>query len=311
MRAVLWALCCIVVCVASTVVEAKVRFPKEKDLRGIRTSCGGGNTEQVRMRANQLVRKLKSDVTAQIDVENARRQLVAIVEVMEQSPPNETTRDLYKQYLSCVVGLIDKFLVVNNLPREPVNPGSGVDGFLSLGATYGSIRTVTGTDSYTNDNQPIALARVGWWFNEHIAFGLEGSYWQRKTDLSEVNTEWAQSGQPFRTTAATATVPLYLHLGRRFPLIVYFGAGRGWETNEYVGLNSSGAIQQRVTHRDSGRAFVAGAGFEFAWTENVSVTVLARGIRTEIESSPPPGSNGGRVKPERDALSLGVALSWH
>jgi opacity protein-like surface antigen len=159
------------------------------------------------------------------------------------------------------------------------------------------IKTGTG-ESATNDNQPIGLARVGLWFNEHVAVGLEGSYWQRKTQLMEV-------GQPTRTVASTATVPLYLHFGRRFPFMMYAGIGRGWESNEYLVLDSSGT-KQRMTKGDSGLAWVAGAGFEYAWTQHVSVTVLARAIRTRIDSAPHVGE-----KRERDVLSFGVVLSRH
>jgi opacity protein-like surface antigen len=298
-------------CASASVEAARVNFPTENDLLGIRNTCGGGEARQVKKQVDRILKEIKSDPSARTSTESARRQIAA---VMEKIPEGDGGGGFYSEYLACVLRMVDTFVENNNTTKDTkrppvtVNPGSRVDGFLSLGATYGSIRTGSG-DSLTNDNQPIGLVRVGWWFNKYIAFGLEGSYWQRKMDTIEVSN-FGELGQPFRTVESTATLPLYLHFGDRFPFTVYVGTGRGWESNEYMALAADGVTRQRHTNRDSGRAWVAGAGFEYAWTPDVSVSILVRGIRTRIQSAPT-GFGGENSKPQRDVLSFGVALSFH
>jgi hypothetical protein len=295
MKTSLFVVLCALLWCASAEVQAGVHFPKEKDLKAYSTACGGGVTDQEHRTVARAVKDWKSDSAANVDTESAHHSLAT---VMEQVTSSEGGNNLYKKYIACVQYLIDKYLDVNNPIPEPVNPWSDVAGFLSIGATYGSIRTGSGP-TRTNDNQPIGLARLGYWFNNHIAFGLEASYWQRKDVM-------AATGLPFRTSASTAVLPLYIHFGRRFPFTMYFGAGRGWESNEFLVPGANGPAQQRVMIRDVGPALVAGAGFEFAWTQHVSVSVLARGIRTKINTLP-----NTAARPERDVLSAGVAFSMH
>jgi hypothetical protein len=263
--ALLMLLCAALYCFSSP-AEARVRFPKEKDFNQFRKVCAGGEVAAVRHRVDEALKEWKSDVSATKSVESARSNLGA---VMEKITPDAGGNALYEKYVSCVRNLVENFLIRKNPARGPVNPGSGVDGFLTLGVTYGSIRTGD-DDLFTNDNRMIGLARVGWWFNEHIAVGLEGSYWQAEAKSMEI----------------------------------------GGQRIQHMTLGQHGAMGERLTNKDSGIAFVAGAGFEFAWTPNVSVSILARGIRTEIEA-PPEVVGGERVRQDRDVLSVGVALSFH
>ncbi len=206
--------------------------------------------------------------------------------------------------------LIEKYLARANAPREPIDPGNEVDGFMTLGVTYGSIRT-DDHQVLTNDNRMIGLARVGWWFNNHIAVGLEGSYWQAEAKRAEFNGQRVSLTQPLRNTAGTATLPLYIHFGRRFPLVLYAGAGIGWESNDVAVFRADGAMLARDTRKDSGLALVAGAGFEFSTGPSSSVSILARGIRTTIDSPSVSIIGQNEKRPPRDVLSFGVALSFH
>jgi hypothetical protein len=282
---------------------ARVQFPSEQDLNTFSKTCGGGRVEVFERKVTREFRGLRSNPKANISLESAQRNVAA---VMEKVTPDANGNEMYEKYLRCVREFVDKFLVSNNVPHQPVNPGSDVDGFISIGATYGSIR-----QGFTNDNQLIWLARVGWWFNEHLAFGLEGTFWQVKSQTLSLNGQLVQAGQPLRQTGSTATLPLYVHFGRRFPLVLCAGAGLGWESYDYLLLDGNGVVEGKLTNRDSGLAVMVGAGFEFAWTPHTTLSVLARGTRTNIDVPSTTATDSIGRKAKQTVLSLGVALSFH
>lgn len=301
---------------AMPVTQAAVKFPDKDDLREFRTTCGAGKLESIESasdteRAERLVgerlEEVKASSTARSNLSSVRRDMAA---VMEKVTPDANGNVFYVEYLGCILRLVDTFLVSKNLPHSPVNPGGDVDGFVSAGVAYGSVRTDSG-QGITNDNQLIWVARVGWWLNDHLAFGLEGNYWHTRTNTLNSNGELIQTGQPLRQMAATAILPIYVHFGRRFPLVLCAGAGMGWESYDYLLLDSKTGTQGRLTNRDSGLALMAGAGFEFAWTPHTTLSVLARGTRTTIDSlsSTEPGTDN--TKARLVVYSLGLALSFH
>jgi len=304
-HAVLALLYCALV-LASATAAAEIEFPKEKDFEHFLSLCGGGIAESDQLKADKKVHKWKSDSESSTNLDSVRSNLAA---VMEKVTSDENGSAMYKAYLGCVTRMVDRFLISKNT-HEPVNPGNGVDGFLSLGAAYGAIRTDAG-HAVANDNQMIWMVRVGYWFNEHIALGLEGTWWQAKTQTLNLNGQLIQAGQPLRQTVGTATFPLYVHFGRRFPLVLCAGAGLGWESYDYLLLDSNGAVEGKLTNRDSGLAIMVGAGFEFAWTAHTSVSVLARGTRMNIDAPTTAAADSTASKARQTVLSLGVALAFH
>ena len=264
-------------------------------------------TERAERTVDERLQKVESDPAARANLSSARRDVAA---VMEKVTPDSSGNVFYVEYLGCILRLVDKFLVSENTPHRPVNPGSDVDGFVSAGVAYGSVRTDSG-QGVTNDNQLIWVVRVGWWFNDHLAFGLEGNYWQAKTNTLNSNGELIQTGQPLRQMGATAVLPIYVHFGRRFPLVLCAGGGLGWESYDYLLLDSKTGMQGRLTNRDSGLALMAGAGFEFAWARHTTLSVLARGTRVTIDSLSSADAQSDNKKSKLMVYSLGVALSFH
>ena len=307
MRNVVLALLCCTLALASATASAEIQFPKEKDFNNFLKLCGGGATESKTLKAREQMHEWKSNSESSTNLESVRSNLAA---VMDKVTPDAEGTAKYKMYLGCVTTKVDQFLAYKNLPRRAVNPGSDVDGFLSLGAAYGSIRTDAG-QAVTNDNQVVWIARVGYWFNPHIALGLEGTWWQAKTQTLSLNGQLIQAGQPLRQTVGTATFPLYVHFGSRFPLVLCAGAGLGWESYDYLLLDSNGAVEGKLTNKDSGLAIMVGAGFEFAWTPHTTISVLARGTRMNIDAPTTTAANSIATKARQTVLSLGVALSFH
>lgn len=109
------------------------------------------------------------------------RQARNLAAILDKVTSDAEGNDLYAKYVGCVHKQVDEWLTRANEPAPAIAPRGRVESFFTVGATYGSIRTAD-EHMLTNDNQLIWLGRVGWRFNRHIAFGLEGSFWQAKAN---------------------------------------------------------------------------------------------------------------------------------
>lgn len=164
---------------ASGEVRARSLYPGDKQLHEIRDLCGGGKiTSRQQRRVKSALKQWRNQSEEKDDTSEASKDLAAILDKVTSDAEGN---DLYAKYVGCVHKQVDEWLTRANEPAPAIAPRGRVESFFTVGATYGSIRTAD-EHMLTNDNQLIWLGRVGWRFNRHIAFGLEGSFWQAKAN---------------------------------------------------------------------------------------------------------------------------------
>lgn len=193
--------------------------------------------------------------------------------------------------------------------KSDVSPVAG--GFLTLGAMYGSVRT--DIDGVVNtENRPVGLARLGYRFGDHFSIALEGSYWKSKNRTVELpDGRQVSLNRALTDDGSAVALPLYFKLSDSFPLVLYAGVGMGWESHEIVQMSSTGREVARQRVSGSGRAIIAGAGFEFRTGPSSSLSLVARGVRSRMSSLSSNNPGDPDHQPERTVLSVGAAWSLY